>query len=282
MVGQFAIARLVRDGHTVLALSRNPTRQKPLVGVQWSGLDALTDSAAGDSGQLPQYWLSFCPIWALEGHFQLLLRARAEVVVALSSTSRFTKSAAVGASNAKDAKLAQRLQQSEVTLMQWAGQHGLAWIVLRPTLIYDFQQDRNVTFIATFIRRFGFFPLLGQASGLRQPVFAGDVADAAIASLHSKRAWSKDYNIAGAEILNYRSMVARIFEKLGKSPRFLPFPQMAFQLVFRVLKLVPGMGQYSASMAARMNQDMVFDNTPAERDFGYAPMSFLSDDMWRV
>jgi hypothetical protein len=42
------------------------------------------------------------------------------------------------------------------------------------------------------------------------------------------------------------------------------------------------MGQYSASMAARMNQDMVFDNTPAERDFGYAPMSFLSDDMWRV
>ncbi len=60
---------------------------------------------------------------------------------------------------------------------------GVEWVILRPTLIYGHGRDKNITEIARFIRRFGFFPLLGKANGLRQPIHVEDVAEACFAAL---------------------------------------------------------------------------------------------------
>ena len=93
------------------------------------------------------------PIWVLPEHFALLDAHGARRVVALSSTSRFTKS---GSSDSQEQSVAERLAEAEARLQAWAEARGVEWVVLRPTLIYGLGRDKNIVEIARCIRRFGF------------------------------------------------------------------------------------------------------------------------------
>jgi nucleoside-diphosphate-sugar epimerase len=147
-------------------------------------------------------------------------------------------------------------------------------VVLRPTLIYGLGRDKNIAEIARFIRRFGFFPLLGKAMGLRQPVHAEDVAGACVAALKAPLAVNRAYNISGGETLPYREMVRRVFAALQKRPRLLTIPLVVFRMAVACLRLFRRYRNWSAAMAERMNRDLVFDHAEAARDLGYAPRPF--------
>ncbi|MFZ4539744.1 NAD-dependent epimerase/dehydratase family protein [Propionivibrio sp.] len=147
-------------------------------------------------------------------------------------------------------------------------------MILRPTLIYGLGRDKNISEIARFIRRFGFFPVLGQAQGLRQPIHAEDVAAVCVSALQAPCAANRAYNISGGETLAYRDMVARVFAALGRTPRLATVPLWAFRLAVTVLRCLPRYRQWSAAMAERMNRDLVFEHTEAARDLGFKPRCF--------
>ena len=192
-------------------------------------------------------------------------------MVAVSSTSRFTRE---WSSDEREQALGRQFVESEAQLQAWAEGLGVDWVILRPTLIYGRSLDRNITEIASFVRRYGFFPLLGGANGLRQPVHAQDVAAACIAALESGAARNHAYNISGAERLSYREMVRRVFEALGRAPRMLSVPLWAVRVAIACVRLLPRYRGWTAAMAERMNQDLVFDHDEAARDLGYRPRPF--------
>ncbi len=192
-------------------------------------------------------------------------------VVALSSTSRFTKD---DSSDPEEQVIALRLADAEARVQAWAAFHGVEWIILRPTLIYGFGRDKNIAEIARFVRRFGFFPLFGKAKGLRQPLHAHDVAGACLAALGSPAAANRAYNLSGAETIAYRDMVAHIFRALGRPVRLLPVPLFAFRFAIAILRLLRRYRNWSSAMAERMNRDLVFDHSETTRDFGFEPGPF--------
>ena len=157
----------------------------------------------------------------------------------------------------------------------WAEQSGIEWVVLRPTLIYGLGRDKNISEIARVICRFGFFPLLGRAQGLRQPIHAEDVAAACVAALQAPNAANRAYNISGGETLAYRDMVARVFAALGRQVRLVTVPLWAFRLAVAMLRRLPRYRHWSAAMAERMNRDLVFDHADAARDLGFKPRGFV-------
>ena len=220
-------------------------------------------------------WICLAPLWALPEHFGLLLRCGARRVVVLSSTSRFTKQLGAASDDPAEHAVAQRLAAAEAQFMQWADAQGIEWVILRPTLIYGLGLDKNLTQIARFIRWFGFFPLLGHANGLRQPIHADDVAAAARAALGSAAATGRAYNISGGEVLSYRDMVSRVFEAQGRRPRFVRVPLLFFRWGVACLRLFPRYQHWTAAMAQRMNVDMVFDHSDAQMDFGFRPRAFV-------
>ena len=179
-----------------------------------------------------------------------------------------------GADDPEDAAYADLVMQAEATLVRWAEMQQVAWMILRPTLVYGYHQDKNVAEIARFIRRFGFFPVFGQASGLRQPVHVDDVVAALGAALVHQGAQGGAINLGGGEVLPYREMVQRIFIAQKKTPRLLTVPLVIFSLVLFVAHLFPRYRKLRASMAARMAQDMVFDNAEAESVLGIRPRPF--------
>ena len=252
------------------SLLGNPSPLMEPPATQTTTAQSLVIPFAGEKNIL--FWVCAAPVWVLPDYFGLLEEHGAKRVVVLSSTSRFTKD---DSTDPKEQAVALRLADAEAHIREWAESRGVELVILRPTLIYGLGRDKNIAEIARFIRRFGFFPLLGEANGLRQPVHAADVAGACLAALQAPCAANRIYNISGGETLTYRNMVARIFSALDCRPRLLTVPLWAFRLALAMLRLLPHYRQWSATMAERMNRDLVFDHTEATRDLGFTPRAFV-------
>jgi len=266
LVGELLISLLRGAGDEIHAFSRTP---------QASGSDGLIwhQLAVADHNQCGPIkdWLCVAPIWVLQEHFTLLESCGAQRIVVLSSTSRFTKAKSP---NGAEKAIAARLIKGEENLKTWAISKGIEWVILRPTLIYGHGRDKNITEIVRFIRKFRFFPLLGKANGLRQPIHVDDVAEACVAAFESPKAVNCAYNISGEETVPYREMVIRVFAALHYSPRLLTIPLSVFSLAVTCMRLLPRYRQWSVAMAERMNSDLVFDHSDAKRDFGFSPRPF--------
>jgi nucleoside-diphosphate-sugar epimerase len=277
IVGEYLLSLLVEEGWDVVAFSRQPQYIKKPAGNQPITWQLLTKSKSSDSSDFHQiekpiiFWISLAPIVVLAEYFTILLTHGAKHIVAISSTSKFTKSES---SDQEEKKLAQTLAESEEHLKSWAEKEKLTFTILRPTLVYGGGRDRNISVIAAFIQRFSFFSVFGAACGLRQPVHAHDVASCCVAALSSDAAINKSYNISGEETINYREMVCRIFAVLDKKPHFLAFPLWLFRLAVFFLRMFPPFRHWSAAMAERMNQDLIFSHEEASRDLGFKPRPF--------
>lgn len=255
LVGECLLPMLRDAGWRVVPFSRRPSPQP---------------SPRRGEGVTP-YWICVAPIWMLSDYFALIEAAGGRRVVVLSSTSRFTK---VDSGDMEEQATAAKLIDGETRLQEWAENRGIEWVILRPTLIYGIGCDKNISEIACFIRRFGFFPVLGEAKGLRQPIHTEDVATACVSALRATDAANRAYNISGGETLSYRNMVARVFTALGRRPRLATVPLWVFRLAVSTLRCLPRYRQWSAAMAERMNRDLVFDHARAARDLGFKPRTF--------
>ncbi len=211
------------------------------------------------------------PIWVLPQYFSMLERYGVCRVVALSSTSRFTKT---DSSDPAENAVALRLAEGEARLRTWAENKSVEWVVLRPTLIYGRGRDKNIAEIARFAGRFRFFPLLDKAMGLRQPIHAENVAAACMAALLVPVAANRAYNISGRETLPYREMVRRVFAAMRRRPRLVTIPLVIFRMAVACLRVLPRYRHWSVAMAERMKRDLVFDHADAARDLRFSPRPF--------
>ena len=222
------------------------------------------------------------PIWlASDAVLTRLVDLGMTRLIAFSSTSRLTKGES---SEPAEREVVAQLAQGEATITAFCAAHGVAYTLLRPTLIYDEGQDENVSRIASLIRKLGFFPVCGPASGLRQPVHARELARAAIQALPAKAAFNQAYNLSGGEALTYRAMVERIFRGLGRKPLIVSLPLEVWRFALGALDwLRPNKTlKRNVNMAARMNVDLWFDHAAATHDFGYQPGPFAPGNFKRA
>lgn len=272
LVGACLLPLLTQAGWQVTAYSRRAARPAG-ERVSWRQIKDAPSPLAPfpmSEGNSPD-WICAAPIWVLPEYFALLEAQGARRVVALSSTSRYTKD---DSSDPEEQAVARRLAEAEARVQAWAENRGVEWVILRPTLIYGLGRDKNIAEIARFIRRFGFFPLFGKAQGLRQPIHVQDVASACRAALRAPDASNHAYNLSGGEALTYQSMVTRVFEALGSRPRLVVVPLWSFRLAVAALRILPRYRHWSAAMAERMNRDLVFEHDDAARDLGFMPRPF--------
>jgi len=265
MVGGAILRRLAADGARPIGVSRAP--QTAGDGVDW----LAADLAELGQASLPALDTVFAtaPVGLVADAVAPLAAAGMRRLVVFTSTSIATK---WDSPDPDERAAIRRWGADEARLIAACAAHGVAWTVLRPTLVYLEGRDGNVSRIAALIRRFHFFPLMGGGEGLRQPVHADDLAAAAIAAATRPHCAGKIYNLPGGETLNYREMVGRIFDGLGLPRAIVPVPGWAWRLVLPVaVRVLPGL---SATMATRMTKDMTFDLAPAATEIGWQPRPF--------
>ncbi len=272
LIGDFLLPQLIKAGYDVHALSRNAKTQEISDGVSWHQADI--------SGDVP-YILSevdvlihLAPLATLPPILESLGGRMPRRIIAFGTTSLFTK----GKSKLPlEQELVRGLKDSEERLSVIGKQFGMNWTVFRPTLVYHLGRDKNVTTIAYFLKKFGFFALVGGGKGKRQPVHAEDLALATVSAIGNGKTFNKAYNLSGAEVLSYRDMVVRVSKSLGMRPRIIDIPLPLLQFVISVASKVPRFRYLNTEMATRILLDMCFDHAEATTDFGYSPRRFLSD-----
>lgn len=271
-IGAALVTLLVSTGWRVLAVSRHAQPHRP--GVQWlrgdlqqvDGLPASV-SAIFSCGPLDHFarWYASTAVDAPR-------------VIAFGSTSIDVKK---DSADARERDVAARLADGERSLFATAAAHGAGATVLRPTLVYGTGRDQTLTRIAAFARRRGFFLLPRHANGLRQPVHVDDLAMAALQACDAPATHGCVYALSGGETVSYRDMVKRVLDTLQPAPPLVELPAPLFRAALAAARLCGQAGGFGDAALARMQQDLVFDSAPAQRDFGYRPRAFRpSADMF--
>ncbi len=264
-VGRSLMPLLLGKNCRVTAFSRRG-RISDNAALVWEKIDP---SNSGDGGEIP-VWVSLCPLPVLAALLSTLGARGAKRLVAVSSTSRFTK---IDSSDSAERRIASALAKAEESILKWGADTGVDIVILRPTLIYDGVGDKNIASISRFVRRWGWFPVFAPASGLRQPLHVSDVAMACAAAL-SPSAKPGVYDLSGGETISYREMVARVFAWEGLPQRILEVPSWFVRLVTPILRLVPFFNGLSTSVFERMNENLVFDHSAAAEALGFKPRKF--------
>jgi nucleoside-diphosphate-sugar epimerase len=269
-VGHALLPLLTSVSCQVSAFSRQAVPQN-LAANNWIQLFRFSPAPGSKLPQSIDCWVSVAPILILHEYLPWMKSMGSKRIVAMSSTSIFTKT---DSSDDSEQAFAKQLAASEQYFIQWALENGIEWIILRPTLIYGLGVDKNISEIARLIRKLNFFPLLGNANGLRQPVHVLDLAQACVSALSSSPP-NRAYNLSGAERLSYREMVERIFKALGRTPHLLTVPLPFFRMAIALVRCLPRYRKWTTAMAERMNRDMVFDHSEAKKDLGFSPRQFV-------
>jgi nucleoside-diphosphate-sugar epimerase len=266
-IGRFLLPRLKQDGWSVSATTRDlpPTDSD---GLKWYRFDVF-----GEQDLVPEVDTVF-GLGPLDGLAQWLARSalRPRRLVAFGSTSASTKQDSI---DAHERDVAERLRRAEKSLQAWARRNAVDLTVLRPTLIYGAGMDRNLTRLVRFAQNWGFLPLPGDATGLRQPVHAEDLAMVAAAAAGRFRLAQTVYDLPGGETIVYREMVMRLLACLDPPRRVITVPKSVLRLMLQAARRLGRLHDASDAMLARLHQDLVFDATPARRDLGFEPRAFI-------
>jgi GT2 family glycosyltransferase/nucleoside-diphosphate-sugar epimerase len=277
-VGHFLLPRLAYSGYQVAAFTRGDPLGKLPPGERTSFDDPVVWVRLGtEAGHVlrgvSQATVLFhlAPLPVLVPLIEEAVRCGVRRIIAFGSTSRFTKA---DSGDPHEQDIAQLLADSEQAIASKCESLGIAWTIFRPTLIYGCGRDRNVTIIARFARRFGFFPMVGEGMGRRQPVHGDDLAAACLKALECPATCNRAYNLSGGETLTYRQMVETIFESVHIKPRIVRIGPGLFHAMLSVARIVPRYRGINMQMVARMERDLCFDHGEAARDFGFRPRSF--------
>lgn len=256
-IGFFLLPELVRAGVPVLALSRKP--QVAAAGVTWlQGALPQPPGAANAASSV----CCFAPLDALAEWVEAGTAANLERVVATSSMSAESKQASPVAA---EREVSRRLHEGEAAVARACERRGIAWTILRPTLIYGAARDRSLTPLARRAMRWRVFGLPA-GSGLRQPVHAADIAQAVVRALDGNAA-GRVIPIGGGERLPASEMFARVHASLPVRAFPLRVPAPLIRLGARWVPPMRG-------ALARLQQDLVADNGELERLLGVHPRPF--------
>lgn len=182
-------------------------------------------------------------------------------VIFISSTSIFTS---LNVSSKKVRK------KSELHIKN----SNLNWTILRPTMIYGSERDRNMIRLIRWIDKYPFIPIFGKGENLLQPVFVKDLSLSIVNILEDEKTFKNIFNLSGKYSLTFIEVIKLIERGLKKNIIKVFLPARFFSILFKLLESFGLNLQIKSEQIDRINEDKVFKYEKAKKFFGYDPISF--------
>jgi uncharacterized protein YbjT (DUF2867 family) len=113
-----------------------------------------------------------------------------------------------------------------------------AAVILRPSLLFGPEDDFFNKF-AAIARVAPALPLVGGGRTLFQPVFAGDVASAVVATIEGRAKDGQIYELGGPEVRSFKELMAFMLATIARRRLLLPIPFALARLLASFLQLMP-------------------------------------------
>ena len=151
---------------------------------------------------------------------------------------------------------------------------GLAWTILRPSMIYGSERDKNVHRLLRFLDRSPVFPVFGPGTNLWQPVYHEDCARGVLEALERPASVRRSYDLPGAEPLAYLDLVKTAAAALGRNPRIVRLPIEPIRLALAAAERLRLPLPFDSGQVMRLCEDKAYPYERARRDLDYAPRPF--------
>jgi uncharacterized protein YbjT (DUF2867 family) len=151
---------------------------------------------------------------------------------------------------------------------------GLDWTIVRPTMIYGSERDKNMHSLLRFLDRSPVFPIFGPGTNLWQPVFHEDCARGVLEALKRPRAVGRSYDLPGAEPLAYLDLVRTAARALDRETRLVRLPLEPIRRALLVAEALWLPLPVKSEQVLRLREDKAYPYNEARRDLDYAPRPF--------
>ena len=220
--GRYVSQRLLDDGVRVKTLTGHPDRRDPFGGrveaapLDFSDPDGLYRSMQGAGVLYNTYWVRF-------------ERGRTTFDRAVENSSvLFEAAAKAGINRIVHISVSNASSGSSLPYFRGKGQVeellkglGVPYAIIRPTLTFG-RGDLLLNNMAWALRRFPFFPICGNGNYPVQPIYAGDLADQAVAA--ASQAGNSVSDAAGPETLSFEALLRLIASSMGVPCRLVHTP----------------------------------------------------------
>lgn len=263
--GSRVIPLLLKSGYEVRCLYRESSDRSPLSQpeIEWATGDLSNPESLSSAMQGTDVLVNIASLGF--GHAENIINSAKSVgikrAIFISTTAIFTKL------NAKSKSVR---MQAESTIQS----SGLEFTILRPTMIYGSERDRNMWRLIRFMKVSPIIPIFGDGKYLQQPIFVDDVAQAVVSCLSNKNTVGKSYNIAGKHPLTYNAVIDTIADKLNKRIWKIHIPAKPVVTLLNLFEKIRLPFPIKAEQVLRLNENKDFSYSEAERDFGFNPCSF--------
>lgn len=112
-------------------------------------------------------------------------------------------------------------------------------VILRPSIMFG-PEDQFFNRFANLARFTPVLPLIGGGETRFQPVFVGDVADAAKAALNGHAKPGATYELGGLEMRSFKALLEYILAVTGRKRMLVSLPFPIARMQASVLELLPG------------------------------------------
>ena len=275
-VGRYIVQRLAARGSIVRAAVRNPEKAlflKPMGAVgqiapvpgdvrsERSVLSAVRDADAV---------INAVGFWdASRGGFDAVHHQGAVRVARLSREAgarRFVHLSGIGATEASPSKYVVARARGERAVLDAFEDAA----ILQPSVIFG-QEDRFFNLIGRILKNAPVFPVIAGATRM-QPVYVGDVADAAIAALD--RPEGGVFQLGGPQVYRHADLIGLAMALCERQRPRIGVPIGPVSLLTRLLDLLPVPMPISGDTIALLRDDnVVADGAPDLQSLGITPMA---------
>jgi nucleoside-diphosphate-sugar epimerase len=151
---------------------------------------------------------------------------------------------------------------------------SLNYTILRPTMIYGTERDRNMVRLVSTINRYPIMPIAGDGQSLQQPIYVDDLADALIQCLDNEACYRKAYNVSGKEPLTFNEVIDYTANALSKRIVKVHVPLKPVLSMVGLYSRITRNPRIKVEQILRLNEDKAFDHSDAKHDFGFSPRTF--------
>ncbi|MEQ9814347.1 MAG: complex I NDUFA9 subunit family protein [Azospirillaceae bacterium] len=276
-IGRYIVQQLARRGHRVIVAARHPDRAlflKPLgtVGqiepVFCNVRDDLLVEAALRQADIV---INLVAILHESGRqtFQAVHVEAAERIARLAArngASRLIHVSAIGADPAAQSHYARTKGEAEQAVLAAFPDAT----ILRPSIVFG-PEDAFFNRFAGMARYSPFLPLIGGGRTRFQPVYVGDVADAAMAALDDRASRGRTYELGGPQVFTFRELMRFILKETRRKRLLLPIPWWLARIQGAVLGLLPNPLLTSDQVRLLRRDNVVSDGAAGLGDLGIDP-----------
>lgn len=160
--------------------------------------------------------------------------------------------------------------QTKLEAEQLIRKSGLNFIILRPSLIYGENDNKNLTKLVNLIKKIPFIPVFGKGNYYLQPVYVKDIVNVINFILKKNIFNKKTYNLTGQK-LTYNQIIDQICKNLNKKRIKIHIPLKLLKILVTILPnpFINKDQIYNLTL----KRDLLTDNK-TNKDLNFKPTSF--------